>query len=146
MFYKEEISTIFLASLSNFFTLNKAWCVSLLILFFSLAGLPPFSGFFAKVFVIASIIDFNNVSLGFIALMLSTLSAFYYLRFLKVVFFEPKEFSLKNNTSQIIFSDASFYVTCCLNAFLLFLILYLFFNPTLILLICHQIIMGFYFF
>lgn len=146
VFYKEEISTIFLASLSNFFTLNKAWCVSLLILFFSLAGLPPFSGFFAKVFVIASIIDSNNVGLGFIALMLSTLSAFYYLRFLKVVFFEPKEFSLKNNTSQIIFSDAFFYVTCCLNAFLLFLIIYLFFNPTLILLICHQIIMGFYFF
>ncbi len=145
-FFNNKLSPLFLISFSNLFKVNKSWSFSLLILFFSIAGLPPFAGFFAKIFIIYSLIDSYHFALAFSILIISIISAFYYLRFLKVIFFEPKAFFLTNNTSQIIFSDRYYFINCFLNSFLLFFIVYLFINPTFVLLICHQIIVGLYFF
>jgi len=146
IFYTEKLSTLFLTSFSNLFKVNKVWSFSFLILFFSIAGLPPFAGFFAKIFIIFSLIDANHFALGLLVLLISLISAFYYLRFLKVIFFEPQAFILKNSTSQVVFSDVYFYFNCFLNSLLLFFVIYLFLNPTFVLLVCHQIIVGLYFF
>ena len=145
-FFKESLSTLYLTSFSNFFNLNKAWTVSLVILFFSIAGIPPFGGFFAKVFIIVSLMDAHDTMLGLAILLLSLISSFYYLRFLKVIFFEPQAFNLKNSTAQVIFYDIYFFFNCFLNSLFIYLLFYLFVNPTFILLVCQQIIIGLYFF
>lgn len=146
LFYKQAISSLFLTSLSNFSNINLSWSFSLLIIIFSMAGLPPFSGFFAKFFVVLSLIEELNLSIALFLIIISIISGFYYLRFLKILFFEPKVKFLTNTTSQVLFSNSFFLLNCFLNAFLLFLLVYIFFNPTFLYLICHQIVTGSYFF
>ena len=146
IFYLEKLSPLFLVSFSGFFKINKAWSLSFLVLFFSIAGLPPFVGFFSKIFIIFSIVDAKHFAFGLSILLLSIISTFYYLRFLKIIFFEFKGFTLKDNTSQVIFSDFFFFSNCFLNSLILFFIFYFFINPVYILLTCHQVINGLYFF
>jgi NADH-quinone oxidoreductase subunit N len=58
---------------------------------FSLAGLPPMVGFFAKLAVIQALITTNvtgNIVLSVVAVMFSLIGAFYYLRVVKVMWFD----------------------------------------------------------
>jgi len=61
-------------------------------LMFSLAGIPPFAGFFAKFYVFLAAINAGLYTLTVIAVLASVIAAYYYLRIVKVIFFdEPKE-------------------------------------------------------
>jgi NADH-quinone oxidoreductase subunit N len=63
-----------------------------LILMFSLAGVPPAVGFYAKLAVIQSVVAAGQVWLAVLAVMASLVGAFYYLRVVKVMYFdEPTE-------------------------------------------------------
>jgi NADH-quinone oxidoreductase subunit N len=101
-FNQQKISSFFLSSLMNLFKYNSLWSFSLVILFFSIAGIPPLTGFLAKVSIISELtsnsLSFAENYLGLILLILSCFSAFYYIRFIKVTFFEPK--LKKNNTNE----------------------------------------------
>ena len=132
VFYNQSISMLFLNSFSNAFKINPIWSYSLLIIFFSFAGLPPFSGFFSKVFLIICLIESHNSALAILILTISLISAFYYLRFLKIVFYEPTVFKLHNNTSQVIFASSFFYFNCLVGVFLLFFMIYFFYNTTIL--------------
>jgi len=146
MFFQGTLSPLYLTSFTNLFLLNKPWSFSLLVLFFSIAGIPPFGGFFAKVFIVASLMESHYVMLGLVILLMSLVSSFYYLRFLKVIFFEPQAFIFKNSTSQVLFFDTFFLGNCFINSIFIFVLLYVFINPTFVLLVCQQIILGLYFF
>jgi NADH-quinone oxidoreductase subunit N len=60
-----------------------------LILLFSFAGIPPTAGFFAKFFVIKAIVDAGFLWLAGYALGLAILGAFYYIRLVKMMYFDP---------------------------------------------------------
>ncbi len=60
----------------------------MLMLMFSTAGVPPFIGFWAKLEVIAAVIDVGLVWLGVAAVLFSVIGAFYYLRVVKVMYFD----------------------------------------------------------
>ncbi len=60
----------------------------LLLLMFSLAGVPPTVGFYAKLAVIQALVDANLVWVAVIAVLLAVVGAFYYLRVIKVVYFD----------------------------------------------------------
>ena len=61
-------------------------------LMFSLAGIPWLAGFFAKLFVLLAAVKAGLVPLAVIGVLASVVSAFYYLRIVKVMFFdEPRE-------------------------------------------------------
>ena len=58
---------------------------------FSLAGIPPLAGFFAKFYVFAAAIQANLVALAVIGVVTSVVGAYYYLRIVKVMYFdEPR--------------------------------------------------------
>ena len=66
--------------------------VCMLILLFSLAGIPPLAGFFAKFYVFMAVIKAEMYTLAIIGLITTVISAFYYLRIIKIIYFdEPNE-------------------------------------------------------
>lgn len=60
----------------------------MLLLMFSLAGIPPTVGFIAKLSVLEAIIDAGYISLAVVAVLASLIGAFYYLRVVKTMYFE----------------------------------------------------------
>ena len=73
--------------------------ICLLIFLFSLAGIPPLAGFFAKFYIFMSVIKSEMYFLAIIGLLTTVVSAFYYLRIVKIIYFdEPKEsFDISTN-------------------------------------------------
>jgi NADH-quinone oxidoreductase subunit N len=65
------------------------------ILMFSLAGVPPFIGFWAKLGVIQAVLGVNYTWLAVVAVLFSVVGAFYYLRMVKLMYFdEPTDTSV----------------------------------------------------
>jgi NADH-quinone oxidoreductase subunit N len=62
--------------------------ISLLIILFSLAGIPPLAGFFAKFYIFIAVIESRMYTLAIIGLLSTVISAFYYLRIIKIIYFE----------------------------------------------------------
>ena len=62
--------------------------LSLLVLLFSLAGIPPLAGFFAKFYIFISVIEESMYFLAIVGLVSTVVSAFYYLRIIKVIYFD----------------------------------------------------------
>ena len=66
--------------------------LSFLIILFSLAGIPPLAGFFAKFYVFMAVIEMKMYTLAIIGLVTTVVSAFYYLRVIKIIYFDkPKK-------------------------------------------------------
>ena len=62
--------------------------LSFLIILFSLAGIPPLAGFFAKFYIFMAVIEVKMYALAIIGLVTTVISAFYYLRIIKVIYFD----------------------------------------------------------
>ena len=66
--------------------------LSFLIILFSLAGIPPLAGFFAKFYIFMSVIESKMYFLAILGLLTTVISAFYYLRIIKIIYFDrPKK-------------------------------------------------------
>jgi len=65
--------------------------LSLLIILFSLAGIPPTAGFFAKFYVFSAVIKESMYFLAITGLLSTVISAFYYLRIIKIIYFDPEK-------------------------------------------------------
>ena len=63
----------------------------LLLLMFSLAGIPPLAGFHAKLAVLQVLVDAGHVGLAVFAVLASLVGAFYYLRIVKVAYFDEPD-------------------------------------------------------
>jgi NADH-quinone oxidoreductase subunit N len=71
---------------------NPWYAFIMLLLMFSLAGIPPTAGFYAKLAVLSSAVSAGQVWLAVVAVILSLVGAFYYLRVVKLMYFdEPKD-------------------------------------------------------
>ena len=64
---------------------------ALAIFMFSLAGIPPLAGFFAKLYVFLAAIDADLVALAVIGVLASVVGAYYYVRIVKVMYFDEAE-------------------------------------------------------
>ena len=108
--YKENIS-----DLSGISKKNPLLAISLLIILFSLAGVPPLGGFFAKFYVFVSVLEKEMYALAIIGLLTTVMSAFYYLKIIKTIYFDDSIItfeSSKNRTAQIsIFTSCIILVT-----------------------------------
>ena len=66
--------------------------LSLLIILSSLAGIPPMAGFFAKFYVFMAVVESGMFTLAVIGLVTTVVSAFYYIRIIKIMYFDdPKK-------------------------------------------------------
>jgi len=65
--------------------------LSFLIILFSLAGIPPTAGFFAKFYVFTAVVKESMYFLAITGLLSTVISAFYYLRIIKIIYFDPEK-------------------------------------------------------
>ena len=65
--------------------------LSLLIILFSLAGIPPLAGFFAKFYIFKSVLEQSMYFLAIIGLLSTVIAAFYYLRIIKIIYFDKEK-------------------------------------------------------
>jgi len=65
--------------------------LSFLIILFSLAGIPPMAGFFAKFYVFTAVVKESMYFLAITGLLSTVISAFYYLRIIKIIYFDPEK-------------------------------------------------------
>ena len=71
---------------------NPLMAFLLAMLLFSLAGIPPLAGFFAKFYVFLAAINAGLYALAVIGVLASVVGAYYYLRIIKIMYFdEPAE-------------------------------------------------------
>jgi|TARA_B100001079_G_scaffold271704_1_gene290536 NADH-quinone oxidoreductase subunit N len=73
--------------------------IALLIILFSLAGIPPLAGFFAKFYIFMAVIEQSMYFLAIVGLLSTVVAAFYYLRLIKIIYFDkPQEkFEIDHN-------------------------------------------------
>jgi NADH-quinone oxidoreductase subunit N len=67
---------------------NPILAISLLVAFFSMAGIPPLAGFFSKMFLFIVAIQVSMYLLAFIGVLMSVVSCFYYIRIIKLAYFD----------------------------------------------------------
>jgi NADH-quinone oxidoreductase subunit N len=77
-----------IADLAGLARHDKTMAFVLAMLMFSLAGIPPLAGFFAKLFVFMAAIKSGLVALAVIGVIASVISAYYYLRIVKLIYFD----------------------------------------------------------
>ena len=65
--------------------------LSLLVILFSLAGIPPLAGFFAKFYIFKSVIEQSMYFLAIVGLLSTVVAAFYYLKIIKIIYFEKQK-------------------------------------------------------
>lgn len=73
--------------------------ICLTILTFSLAGVPPLAGFFAKFYIFLAIIQQKIYYLAVVGLLSAVIAAFYYLRIIKVIYFDVAKGSYEKNSN-----------------------------------------------
>ena len=96
---------------------NPIVSLSIAIIMLSMAGIPPFIGFFGKFYVFIAAIRQELYILSILGVIASVISAFYYLKIIKVMYFdenlEDKKINFKISfQSKIILSISLFLIVC----------------------------------
>jgi NADH-quinone oxidoreductase subunit N len=115
-----------LSDLASISTSNPILGFTAMMSFFSLAGVPPLAGFFAKIEIFISLVSASLFWASLIALLLSVISSYYYIRLIKTIYFETKQ------ELSFVFSSTR---SCSLvMGLMMFFLVYFFLNPSLLLL------------
>ncbi|AJI47930.1 NADH-quinone oxidoreductase subunit N [Francisella philomiragia] len=80
-----------LKDLKGFNTKDSWLAFILLIVLFSMAGIPPFGGFIAKLFVIMGLINDGSYVLACFVLFMAVVASFYYVRVIRTMYFDEPE-------------------------------------------------------
>ncbi|MDP4590583.1 MAG: NADH-quinone oxidoreductase subunit NuoN [Burkholderiaceae bacterium] len=84
---------------------NPLLAGALMFLMFSLAGIPPFLGFYSKLVILQAVLQADHLWIAIYAVMMSLIGAFYYLRVVKVMYFDEPVHSY--NTGHVPTSQTS---------------------------------------
>ena len=118
----------FTAQLAGQFRQNPILALSMIICLFSMAGIPPLMGFFAKYAVLYTAIHNGYYFVALIAILGSVVSAAYYLRVVRVLYFDEPATGTASQSPAVLTSTHS-YVIAVLTVFIVLFVL----QPSLIL-------------
>lgn len=112
--YPQSNQIRYLKEIINLGITNPMLSISISIILFSMAGIPPLAGFFAKVFVLFIGIQSETYSLIFFAVIMSSVACFYYIRVIQSIYFLklsrwPLFFPIKK-INALILSTSSFFL------------------------------------
>ena len=103
--YKENIS-----DLSGISKKHPMLSISFLVILFSLAGIPPLGGFFAKFYVFSAVLEQKMYALAIIGLLTTVISAFYYLKIIKTIYFDDSLITFDATKNK--FAQLSIFISC----------------------------------
>ena len=89
---------------------NPFYAILIALSMFSLAGIPPLAGFFGKFYIFMSAVKSDLYLLAIVGILASVISAFYYLRIIKVIYFDDpadKFDEFNSNSLNLIFFASS---------------------------------------
>jgi NADH-quinone oxidoreductase subunit N len=110
---------------------SKWYAFIMLLIMFSMAGVPPTVGFFAKLWVLEAVLNVDMVWLATVAVLFSVIGAFYYIRIVKLMYFDKAE------DDAIIVADVDLKVVVSANGILM-LVLGLF--PGMLMAVCQRVL------
>ena len=109
---RDQVNVTKIKDLSGLYKTEPVMAGCLAVLFFSMAGIPPLAGFIGKLLVLNIVIDNNLFFLAIIAVITSVISAFYYIRLIKSMFFDSPTDELDvltNSQSKLLMTILSFF-------------------------------------
>ena len=110
--------------------------LSIAIIMLSMAGIPPFAGFFGKFYIFIAAVNADLILLAVLGVISSVISSFYYLRIIKVMYFDESEDS---NFHFIISSKSMFILILTMLLISLFI-----FSPSLLTTFSGNIAIGYF--
>jgi proton-translocating NADH-quinone oxidoreductase chain N len=87
-FLGQENKSLFISDFKNLFRYNFIFSICFICLFFSIAGIPPFIGFLSKMYVVLGLIQQQKIFLASFIVFISSISIYYYIRIIKIIFFD----------------------------------------------------------
>ena len=92
-----------ISDLSGLARTDPGLALAMAVFMFSMAGIPPFSGFFGKLYVFLPAVQSGYWTLAVIGVLTSVVGAYYYLRIIKVMYFDPAEPAFDPRPSSLTF-------------------------------------------
>jgi len=124
----------YISDLTNLGKTNPALAFTVTLVMFSMVGLPPLAGFFGKMYLFLAAIQSEFYALAIIGILSSVVAAFYYIRIIKLMFFDT-------STKQITYKQMDKINALILSASLFFLIFF-FGYPHPFLMCAHKIALS----
>jgi len=128
--YKTSYLNIFLIELKNIGKTQTILGISIFLILFSMIGLPPLAGFFGKMYLFFSVMNSDLYVAAILGVLSSVVSAFYYIRIIKLIYFE-------NSKSYTLYKSMDISISYVLAISILFLIIFMISSDAL-LFSCHR--------
>ena len=112
----QAVETI--ADLAGLSTEKPGFALALAIFMWAMAGIPPLSGFFGKLYVFSAAINAGLTTLAVVGVVTSIIGAFYYLRVIKVMYFDAGTPGFDKTASGVRFVMAAGAIVTCLFVFI----------------------------
>ncbi len=107
-----------IADLAGLSAQRPGFALALAVLMFAMAGIPPLSGFFGKLYVFAAAVHAGLITLAVIGVLTSVVAAFYYLRIVKVMYFDAGDPAFDKTAPGVRFVMAAGAILSALFVFL----------------------------
>ena len=115
-FQGKEGRAKYLTDLTSLSKINPLLAITIALTMFSMAGVPPLAGFCAKLYVFFSAIEGSLYMLAVIGVLTSCVGAFYYMRLIKVMFFEKSNtwtsFLPMDREKSLLLGTTSLFILC----------------------------------
>jgi NADH-quinone oxidoreductase subunit N len=136
------LTPLYISNFSDIISYTGLWTLSFSIIFFSIGGIPPFAGFISKLVILDGLVSKGAILGAILLITISSVSVYYYIRILKIAFFEPVQSVANNNNffEQTVSFNDNFRLIFIVFFLLLFLLIFLFFFPNYTMLICQYIV------
>ena len=89
-----------ISDLSGLSSTHPIQAAGMMVIMFSMAGIPPLAGFFAKWYVFLAAVDAGLVPLAIIGVLTSVIGAFYYLRIIRLMYFQEADAPLDKGSER----------------------------------------------
>jgi NADH-quinone oxidoreductase subunit N len=122
-----------ISDLANLHAFHPLQALIVLITLFSMAGVPPIVGFIAKMWIFSSLIVAHKTMLAIIAVLFTLIGAFYYIKVIKVMYFNDKEEPAQHS---LVMTSSKNVILIINGALILLLGLF----PTKLLLVCSELL------
>jgi NADH-quinone oxidoreductase subunit N len=101
--HKTKALNVYLLDLTNLGKTNVVLGLTVSLILFSMIGLPPLAGFFGKMYLFFAAMNSKLYAVGILGVLSSVVAAFYYIRLIKLMFFEmsSKNYTLYKQMDQL---------------------------------------------